>query len=158
MPIERRSSGAQVRSIVIAVVSVLLVGTLGYAVIRAATDRDTAVTRGAAGGGKWNAGSAASKAKLVAEGGPILIPDPGGAQRLPIYISHTGSSAKKGWYAFEARPAGAPSDCFIEWDRKKREFVAPCDQSTYPVDGTGLRSFDTTVTRDGDLIIDLTTD
>ena len=29
---------------------------------------------------------------------------------------------------------------------------------TYPVDGEGLRSFDATVTKDGDLIVDLTPD
>src|SRR4051812_17817814 len=107
MPIERRDSGKQVRSILIAVVSFVLVLTLGFAVVRAATGQKTAATRSVTNG-RFNVGFAVSKAKQIARGGPILLPDPSGAQRLPIYVSHVGDDAKKGWYAFEARPSGAP--------------------------------------------------
>jgi len=155
MPIERRSSSAQIRSILIAAVSLVFIVTLGYAVVRAATGQKTSVTR-SANDGRWNTGSAASKAKEIAKDGPILIPDPAGAQRLPIFISHVGRNVERGWYAFEARPPGAPEDCFLVWRAKAGEFEAPCDGSTYPPEGTGLRSFSATVTKDGDLVIDFT--
>lgn len=158
MPIERRSSSAQVRTILIAIVSLVFIVTLGYAVVRAATGQRTTVTA-TKGDGRWNTGSAASKAKEIAAGGPILIPDPAGSQRLPIFISHVGTDNKAGWYAFEARPPDAADDCFLEWDRKASEFrtAAACDdEATYPVDGAGLRQFGTSVTKDGDLVVDLT--
>lgn len=155
MPIERRSQSAQIRSILIAVVSLIFVVTLGYAVFRAATGQKTSVTQGT-NGGQWNAGPAAPKADRIAADGPILFADPSGAQRLPIYISHTGTKDSTGWYAFEARPPGAADDCFLEWDRTAEELVAPCDDSSYPPNGEGLRQFGATVTKDGDLIIDFT--
>ena len=155
MPIERRSSSAQIRSILIAIVTVVFVATLGYAVFRAATGQKTSVTKGS-DGGRWNTGTAQTKADEIAERGPILIPDPAGAQRLPIYISHLGNDPDTGWYVFEARPPDAPDDCFISWDRDAEEFTAPCVDDTYPADGDGLRSFEATVTKDGDLIIDFT--
>lgn len=158
MPIERRSSSAQVRAVLIAVVSIVFVATLGYAVVRAATGERTSVTR-STGDGRWNAGEAESKATAIDRDGPILIPDPAGEQRLPIFISHVGSNSETGWYAFEARPPGAAADCFLEWDRAAERFRPGdgCDDdTTYPRDGEGLRRFATSVTKGGDLIIDFT--
>ncbi|MFN8050403.1 MAG: hypothetical protein U0Q22_03115 [Acidimicrobiales bacterium] len=155
MPIERRSSSAQVRSILIAVVSLIFAVTLGYALFRVATGKSTAPTSNSTSG-RWNTGSASSKAKEIAKGGPILLPDPTGAQRHPIFINHVGGKNDTGWYAFEARPPGAPADCFIEWSRTARHFTAPCNDRTYPPEGTGLRSFSAEVTKEGDLVIDLT--
>jgi len=149
-----------VRSILIAVVSVLFIATLGYAVVRAATGQKTAVTKGA-DDGRWNTGSATSKASAIAKDGPILIPDPAGAQRLPIFISHVGDDAESGWYVFEARPPDAPDDCFLSWNADAGEFrgSADCDDdATYPATGDGLRQFDATVTKDGDLVVDFTPD
>ena len=157
MPIERRSSSAQIRSILIAIVTLVFIATLGYAVFRAATGQKTSVTQGS-NDGRWNTGSADTKAKAIAKDGPILIPDPAGAQRLPIFLSHVGTDATTGWYAFEARPPGAPKDCFLEWNRSERQFrgTPSCGDVTYPVEGTGLRTFEATVTKDGDLIVDFT--
>lgn len=155
MPIERRTSSTQVRAVLIAVVSLIFVVTLGYAVFRATTGERSSVTS-AGTNGTWVVGNAASKAELIADDGPILIPDPAGAQRLPIFISHTGSSAKSGWYAFEARPPEAPDDCFLEWDAEQDRFTAPCETTTYGADGDGLRQFSATVTKNGDLVVDLT--
>jgi len=159
MPIERRSSSAQIRSILIAIVTVVFVATLGYAVFRAATGQKTSVTKGT-DGGKWNTGSAQSKADEIAKRGPILIPDPAGAQRLPIYISHVGKDPDTGWYVFEARPPGEPDDCFLQWNRSAEEFQGSdtCGDAAYPLDGEGLRNFEATVTKDGDLIVDFTPD
>lgn len=155
MPIERRSSGAQIRAVLIAVVALAFTVTLGYAIVRAATGTSAPTTSGT-NDGRWNAGDARSKARLVAEDGPILLPDPAGAQRLPIYLSHTGDDHRRNWFAFEARPPGAADDCFLAWDADREHFSAPCTDETYPIDGDGLRSFPTRVTRDGDLVVDLT--
>ena len=158
MPIERRSSSAQVRSILIAVVSLIFAVTLGYALFRVATGKSTAPTSNSTSG-RWNTGSASSKAKEIAKGGPILLPDPTGAQRHPIFINHVGGKNDTGWYAFEARPPGAAADCFLEWDRSAERFRPGdgCDDdTTYPRDGEGLRRFATSVTKAGDLIIDFT--
>lgn len=157
MPIERRSSSAQIRSILVAVVTLLFVVLLGYAVFRAATGQTSSVTQGA-DDGRWNTGAAESKAEAIDDGGPILIPDPAGAQRLPIFISHVGDDIERGWYAFEARPPDADDDCFLEWDRAAEVFrgVDGCDDQTYPPTGDGLRRFGATVSKDGDLIIDFT--
>lgn len=155
MPIERRTSSAQVRALLIAVVSLIFVVTLGYAVFRATTGQRSSVTS-AGTSGTWVVGDAESKARLIADDGPILIPDPAGAQRLPIFISHTGASATTGWHAFEARPPDAPDDCFLRWDADQDRFTAPCDSATFGADGDGLRQFSATVTADGDLVVDLT--
>lgn len=132
--------------------------TLGYAVVRAATGTtpSTTTARNGEGGGRWNVGEAASKARSITKDGPILIPDPSGAQRLPIFLSHVGKNAKQGWYAFEARPPGAPDDCFVAWDTETDQFTSPCSDDTYPATGEGLRSFEASVNRDGDLVVDLT--
>jgi len=155
MPIERRNSSAQVRSIIIGVVSVAFIGLLAFAVIRAATGGGTSVTTSGSNG-EWNLGPVESKVEAIRDGGPILIPDPAGSQRLPIFISHTGNDNTANWYAFEARPPDSPDDCFLEWDRDAEEFTAPCVEETFPVTGEGLRNFGTSVTEDGELIIDLT--
>lgn len=154
MPIERPSASAQIRSILIAIVSLVFVVTLGYALFRVATGDSTSVRTSV--GGRWNTGAAASKAESIDEGGPILIPDPAGAQRLPIFISHVGDDVDSGWHVFEARPPGAPDDCFLEWDEDTEVFRADCVDETFPVDGDGLRSFSATVTKGGDLVVDFT--
>lgn len=155
MPIERRSSTAQVRAVLIAVVALVFTVTLGYAIVRAATGTSAPTTSGT-NDGRWNAGEARTKAAAIAEDGPILLPDPAGPQRLPIYLSHTGGDHRRNWFAFEARPPGADDGCFLTWDAARERFTAPCTDDTYPLDGDGLRSFPTRVTRDGDLVVDLT--
>lgn len=156
MPIERRDPTTQIRAILIAVVSLVFAVTLGYAVFRVATGQKAAVPAGS-NSGRWNAGSAERLAREIERDGPILLSDvSGGGQRLPVYISHVGPDVDARWRAFEARPTDAPIDCFVTWKPKAQEFVAGCDRSTYPIDGTGLRQLPTTVTRSGDLIIDLT--
>ena len=155
MPVEQRTASAQIRSILIGLVTLIFIGTLGYAVFRAATGNTTAANVGSSDG-RWNTGSAESKMQLITEDGPILMPDPAGEQNFPIFISHLGDDAETNWYAFEARPLGAPTDCFLEWDGDNREFTSPCEDETYPIDGEGLRNFQAEVTDDGDLIIDLT--
>ena len=155
MPIERRNSTTQVRAILIAVVSVIFAATLGYAIVRVATTQKSSVNGGSASG-VWNAGSAERLAKAIDRDGPILLSDVSGAgQRLPVYISHVGSTSTTGWHAFVARPIGAPDSCFITWNRTANVFRSSCDSSTYPIEGVGLRVFPVTVSKFGDVFVDL---
>jgi len=158
MPVEQRSTAAQVRSIVIGVIGLVIAVLLVIAIIRLATGRDNPASSGS-GGGRFNVGNAAQLARNVANDGPFLMPDvSGNGQNRPIYISHTGDDVESGWHAFEARPPDAPEDCFVQWDRKDRELRADCDGTLFPVDGDGLRQYPIEVTDAGDVVVDLTQD
>ena len=155
MPIERRSSSAQIRSILLALVALIFAVTLGYALIRSANGDTGATSReNRSVGGTWNTGSAESKAKSIAADGPILLPDPTGAQQTPIAISHVGDDFRTGWYVFAARPEGRSADCFLRWDADADVFTTNCGDETWDITGEGLRHFGATVTKDGDLIVD----
>ncbi len=155
MPIERRSASTQIRSILIALVALIFAVTLGYAVVRAATGDTGANSReNRAVGGVWNSGEARSKMDSIAEDGPILLPDPTGSQKTPIYISHVGQDYKSGWYAFEAVPEGRTADCTLIWNNDDEHFTNKCGDETWDATGEGMRQFQAKVDKEGDLIID----
>ncbi|MCL5460255.1 hypothetical protein M3M33_16580, partial [Loigolactobacillus coryniformis] len=79
-------------------------------------------------------------------------------QNRPIYISHTGDDVETGWHAFEARPPGAAADCFVQWDRTKRELRSDCDDEVFPLDGAGLRQYPVEITDAGEVVVDLRQD
>ena len=72
-----------------------------------------------------------------------------------IYLQHTGNDAGTGWLAFEAYAPGAPRRCQLRWERSVRMFRDPCDDKTYPADGTGLRRYPATVNPQDRVVIDL---
>ena len=155
MPIERRSTAAQFRSVLIGIVAVAIAVGLGAAVFRMATGRGNAVI-GGSGSGKFDVGNAAVLARNIRTGGPFLLSDvSGNGQNRPVYISHDGGDVEAGWHAFEARPIGAPNDCFLAWDSAAKRLTAPCDGSTFPPDGDGLKQYPTEVTKGGKLVVDL---
>ena len=155
MPIERRDSTTQVRAMLIAVVSVLFAVVLGYAAIRSFSGRKSSVVAGQ------------SDARFAVDidavaphigDGPVLFPAAGsGGQRRPIFVYHQGSDTSKGWTAYVALPPNAPKDCFLTWDRAAGRLRAPCNGATYPPEGTGLTLLPTETTKDGRLLIDLST-
>ena len=155
MPIERRDPTSQIRSVLIAVVSLVFIVTLGYAVFRAATGQQSSVATGA-NDGTWTYGSAEDAADSVAEDGPILFSDVSGkGQRRPIAISHDGRNARTGWHAFVARPPTAPEDCFLRWNARRELFTTTCDDRTFPADGEGLTQLPVRITKTKSLIIDV---
>lgn len=159
MPVEQRNASAQIRSILIALVALVFAVTLGYAVVRAATGDTGATARERrTTGGVWNSGDARSKMKAIDEDGPILLPDPTGAQKTPIYISHVGDDVETGWYVFHAVPEGRTADCALLWNPDDGVFTSKCTDDTWDVTGEGMTQFEATVNEDGELIIDFSPD
>jgi hypothetical protein len=92
-------------------------------------------------------------AKQIADGGPVLFPDVSANRSRDIYVQHLGADPKTGWLAFDAREAGAPRECFLDWQRDRRIFVDRCDGSEVPADGAGLRQYPAVVNSNGKVII-----
>jgi hypothetical protein len=100
-------------------------------------------------------GSAKDRARDIATGGPILEPDQSGGQR-DIFVQHLGTDVGDGWYAFDTRRAGeSRGKCTLRWNRRARHFDDPCNGSPVPADGGDLVHYKVTVTKDGDLFVDL---
>jgi len=159
MPIERRTSRSQVTTVLIAVFSLVLVGSVVYALIQLASGG-----KGLSfdlGDDRFVAGNAERLARQAADA-PILLSDvSGNGQQRPIVLSHGGDDPKRGWVAFDARPPGAPRDCIVQVDRDTGELrFAPtdrprCGNQTFPADGTGFRTYKWSISDDGELVVDL---
>lgn len=99
-------------------------------------------------------GQAAELADVIAQEGPILLPDVSQGDR-DIIINHLGDDPQSGWVAFAARELTAPRDCFVEWVEDRAVFVDSCSAAEFPPDGTGLQGFGTSVDDDGNLVVNL---
>ena len=78
------------------------------------------------------------------DGLPLLYQDLVGRGRN-IYVQHLEESPRRGWVAFSAFDPDDPS-CSVAIDRAAKVLVNACDETvTYPLDGTGLRYYPTTV-------------
>jgi hypothetical protein len=97
-------------------------------------------------------------ATRIAREGPILFPDVSGGSRVVI-VSHLGDDPKSGWYVFDARSPGAARDCILVWNRERAVFVDGCSpDTTYPIDGKGLRQYVVSVNDKGRIIVDFNAD
>jgi len=92
-------------------------------------------------------------AKLIADDGPVLFPDVSANRSRDIYVQHLGTDPKTGWLAFDAREAGAPRECFLDWKRDRQLFVDRCDGSEVGADGAGLRQYPAVVNANGKVVI-----
>lgn len=156
MPIERRDSTTQLRAVLVAVVSLVLAVVLAIAAIRSFSSKGASVIR-AQSDARFSLDIATASAN-VAKGGPVLFPDAGtSGQRRPIFVFHEGSDDGKGWVAYVAVPPGAPKDCFVNWDRSAKHLTSSCTGAVYPPTGEGLTILKSEVTKDGQLLIDLST-
>jgi len=107
------------------------------------------------GDDRFEAGQVENIADAIDEGDglPFLYPDLAGRDRH-IFVQHLDDDADQGWVAFGAFDPDEPS-CRVDLDREARRLVNSCDPSvTYPLDGTGLRYYPTTV-EGGDLYVDI---
>lgn len=146
------AQAAHRRTVLFTAVGAVIAAALLFAVITRVTS--TASTPAGGSGtrtAQFELGRATDYAKTIARDGPLLFPDPQGRSR-DIYIQHLGEDA---WLAFEARVSGAPRQCVVKWEQGARQFVDPCDGRVFPPDGAGLVSFPTTVTDDGNVVVDL---
>lgn len=150
-PVERRSSSATTRAIVVGVAGVIAGIALVLFIVNLA-DSGSERFEIRLGDERFDAGSAEARARSIDDGGPILFSDLAGGSR-DIFLQHLGDEPEAGWYAFSAQPPGAPRDCVLEWVEAAEEFV-DCDGGVWPADGTGLTSYPVTI-EDGELLVDL---
>jgi hypothetical protein len=86
------------------------------------------------------------------DGLPVLYPDLVGRGRN-LYVQHLDDDPKQGWAAFGAFDPDDPT-CAVTLDREAKMLVNECDDTTYPLDGTGLRYYPTSI--DGNrLLVDI---
>lgn len=156
-PVARRQGGAHTgRAVLVAIVGVVVaLGVafgVAFGVANLASSGDVEVNLG---DDRFNAGNVENRAESVAEGGPVLFPDPANFRRS-IYIDHGGDDPDRGWTAFGAFVPDRP-ECSVTFDPEVDEFMAnpPCEPATtFPRSGAGLRQFPTEVI-DGRLYVDL---
>jgi hypothetical protein len=138
-----QSRGHAGKALLVSSVSVVLLLGLAFLVAQAAGRGDVDIKLGDP---RYNAGQIESIAKSIDdEGGlPLLFPDLVGGDR-PLYVQHLERSPRRGWVAFGAFDPDDPS-CAVQIDRDAKVLVNACDKTvTYPLDGTGLRYYPTTV-------------
>lgn len=151
MPIERPNTATQIRSIIVAVVALVIAVALGYALLQVATNSGSSVV--GSNNGRFAAGNAESLAEQIDKGGPINLSDVSGrGQQRPVILNHIGDEPETGWYAFEARPSDI-EDCFIAWIPDEEVFGAECTTRTFPPDGDGLEQIPVEVDDEGTLIL-----
>ena len=100
------------------------------------------------------AGRAQDYAPLVAQNGPILLPDPQGGSRN-VYLQHLGPDPSVGWITILAVPPGEVPRCVVTWEQSAQLFRDPCTGRTYPPAGTGLVRYPTTVLPSRRIQVDL---
>ncbi len=147
-----RSQGHAGKALVVAGVGVLLAVAIAFVVANLASNGDVEVNLG---DDEYNAGQVENLApRLERDGGlPFLYQDLVGGDRN-LFVQHRGDDPTRGWTAFGAFDPRDPS-CLVSIDRERAVLVNDCDETvTYPLDGTGLRFFDTYV-EDGRLYVRL---
>ena len=156
MPIERPNTATQIRSIVVAVVALVIAVALGYALLQVATGGDSPVV--GSNNGRFVVGEAESLSEQIDRDGPINLSDVSGrGQQRPVILNHLGDDPESGWHAFEARPSDI-EDCFVAWIPDEEVFGAECAARTYPPDGDGLEQIPVEIDEDGTLILVLRVD
>lgn len=152
-PVARRQGGAHTgRAVLVAIVGVVVALGVAFGVANLASSGDVEVNLG---DDRFNAGSVENRAESVADGGPVLFPDPANFRRS-IYIDHAGDDPERGWTAFGAFVPDRP-ECSVTFEPDAGEFIAdaPCEPATtFPRSGAGLRQYPTEVI-DGRLYVDL---
>ncbi|HMX66798.1 MAG TPA: hypothetical protein PKX25_14590 [Microthrixaceae bacterium] len=179
MPVERRSGSQQTRSVIIAVVALVIAVLGAWGMIRLASGGQGPV-KVQLGDDTFDAGYATRMADQIDKDGPLLFSDVSGrGQRQPIYVVHIGSDDKDGWFALSAIAPGAAEGCFVTWNPEselfeERRAADPaegrdalgerCRDVTWSADGTDgsdgseLEAFPWEIDKDERLIIDLRPD
>ncbi|MGH1493220.1 MAG: hypothetical protein ACRBK7_28120 [Acidimicrobiales bacterium] len=102
----------------------------------------------------FTVGQAGEIAPVIADQGPLLLPDAAQGDR-DIYIQHLGDSDTRGWSAFAVRAPDAERECFVQWLAEDRTFVDACDGTAFPEDGEGLTQYAVSVNPEGALTVNL---
>lgn len=152
---ERAMRAARARSFVVIGVLSLLTAVLLVVFVLRLVQKEGAEVR--LSPREFEVGRADRLSRRIDRDGPFLFKDPLTAGRgRELWLQHVGSDEETGWLAFEARPEGAAERCITTWDRRRRLFVDPCSDTTYPADGEGLVQYDASVDdATGIVVIDL---
>lgn len=135
---ERRRRRRVIATVVIALSSFAVLLTV--MALNVATKPNAEVQLGST---TFKVGRASTLARRIkADDFPLLFQDLRD-KSIDIYVNHVGKSHLTGWRALEAHGRDAPRTCQLEWNGE--EFRDPCDGTTYPADGTGLRQFQVNV-------------
>jgi hypothetical protein len=151
MPVAQ-SRGHAGKALLVAGVGVAVALGLAFAVAMLASKGEVDIKLG---DDRFDAGQVESIADSIEdEGGlPLLYQDLVGGGRN-VYVQHLDDDPTRGWAAFGAFDPDDPS-CAVSIDREAQVLVNECDESTtYPLDGTGLRYYPTTVDG-GRLLVDI---
>ena len=179
MPVERRSGSQQTRSVIVAVVALVIAVLGAWGMIRLASGGQGPV-KVQLGDDTFDAGFATRMSDQIDKDGPLLFSDVSGrGQRQPIYVVHIGSDEKDGWFALSAVAPGAAEGCFVTWNPEselfeERRAADPaegrdalgerCRDVTWSANGTDgsdgseLEAFPWKIDKDERLIIDLRPD
>lgn len=158
MPVQtspKRSSRSVVLAVAGVTLGIVLVLVLFVVAIPSLTESGTVEVK--LGSDTYDAGSASSRARNIAEGGPLLFSDVSSGRR-DIFLQHIGDDDTTGWLAFDARRPGQGRDCTLLWQAASNDFRDPCDGTIVPADGTGLIDYPVTITDKGKVVIDLNPD
>ncbi len=142
MPVAQ-SRGHAGKALLVAGVGVVVALGLTFLVAQAASRGNVDIKLGDP---RFNAGQIESiTASIDDEGGlPLLFQDLVGHGRN-LYVQHLEPGIRDGWVAFSAFDPDRPS-CAVVIDRAAQVLVNACDKTvTYPLNGTGLRYYPTTV-------------
>ncbi len=91
----------------------------------------------------FRVGHAATMVRRIrADNYPLLFQDLRN-KSIDVFVSHEGTNTQHGWRAIEAHAPGAPRTCQLAWTGSG--YTDPCDGTTFPPDGTGLRRFQVNV-------------
>ncbi len=151
MPVAQ-TRGHAGKALLIAAVGVAVALGLAFAVAVLANRGDVEIRLG---DDRFDAGQVENiSGRITDDGGlPLLYQDLAGGNRN-VFVGHLDDDPQIGWVAFGAVDPDDP-DCAITLDREEEVLVNGCDETTtYPLDGTGLRYYPTSV-EGGRLYVDL---
>lgn len=151
MPVAQ-SRGHAGKALLVAGVGVALALGIAFFVAQAASRGDVTIRLG---DDRFEVGQTQRIAEAIDrdDGLPVLVPDLVGRQRN-LYVQHLSEDPDEGWVAFGAFDPDDPA-CAVQIDRDAHVLVNDCDDElTYPLDGTGLRYYPTTV-EDGRIYVDI---
>lgn len=151
MPVAQ-SRGHAGKALLVAGVGVAVALGLAFAVAMLANRGEVDIRLGDE---QFDAGQVENIAQAIAdEGGlPLLYQDLVGGGRN-VFVQHLDDNPQRGWVAFGAFDPDDPA-CRVDIDREAKVLVSSCDESsTFPLDGTGLRYYPTTVD-EGRLLVDI---
>lgn len=96
------------------------------------------------GDATFRVGNAYTLARRIrADNYPLLFQDLRD-KSIDVFVDHQrGRDSQHGWRAIEAHAPNSPRTCQLRWTGG--DYTDPCDGTSYPADGAGLRRFEVKV-------------